>query len=247
MRLALRDGIELRHVYFTYPKAERPTLIDVSLTITARTTVGFVGSTGAGKTTLVDVIIGLLEPQQGQVRVDGALIANDSVRDWQQAIGYVSQHIFLADDTVAANIAFGVSSHKMDMQAVEQVSRMAGLHEFVVQELPHAYMTRVGERGVRLSGGQRQRVAIARALYHDPDVLILDEATSALDNLTERAVMDAIRNLARHKTILIIAHRLSTVKICDRLFLLEHGHIKASGTYDELLNADQLFQQMAFV
>jgi ABC-type multidrug transport system fused ATPase/permease subunit len=244
-RLTLSDRIELKNISFTYPKAQCPALVDVSLTIPAKTTIGFVGSTGAGKTTLVDIILGLLEPQLGDVRIDGNRITAENVRDWHQAIGYVPQHIFLTDDSVAANIAFGVAAHKIDMHAIEQVSRMAELHEFIVEELPQGYATKVGERGVRLSGGQRQRIAIARALYHDPDVLVLDEATSALDNLTERAVMNAIRNLAHRKTILIIAHRLSTVRACDRLFLLEHGRVKVSGTYDELIKADQTFRQMA--
>ena len=244
-RLSLHYCIELHGVTFTYPKADRPALADISLRIAAGTSVGFVGQTGAGKTTLVDIIIGLLEPQEGEVKVDGTRIAADNIRDWQQAIGYVSQHIFLADDSVAANIAFGVPPHKIDMQKVERVSRMAELHAFVAQELPRGYQTRVGERGVRLSGGQRQRIGIARALYHEPDVLVFDEATSALDNLTERAVIDAMRNLARQKTILIIAHRLSTVRACDQLFLLDHGQLKAVGTYDELVKTDKTFGKMA--
>jgi ABC-type multidrug transport system fused ATPase/permease subunit len=243
--LPLRDCIDLHGITFTYPTAERPTLVDISLKIGARTTVGFIGRTGAGKTTLVDVILGLLEPQQGEVKVDGTLLTAENIRDWQQAIGYVPQVIFLTDDTVAGNIAFGVPPHKVDMQAVERASRIAELHEFVTQELPREYATMVGERGVRLSGGQRQRVGIARALYHDPDVLVLDEATSALDNLTERAVMDAVRNLTHQKTVLIIAHRLSTVRACDQLLLLERGRLKAVGTYDDLLKADKAFRQMA--
>jgi ABC-type multidrug transport system fused ATPase/permease subunit len=243
--LRLRHCLELGGVTFTYPKAERPSLLDVSLKIPARTTVGFVGSTGAGKTTLIDIIVGLLEAQRGELKVDGTLITSDTVRDWQQAIGYVSQHIFLVDDTVAANIAFGIPSQKIDMAAVERAARMAELHDFITQELPHGYSTKVGERGIRLSGGQRQRLAIARALYPDPDVLVFDEATSALDNLTEKAVMDAIRNLADQKTILIIAHRLSTVCACDKLFLLEQGRVRAHGTYDQLLSTDQKFREMA--
>jgi ABC-type multidrug transport system fused ATPase/permease subunit len=175
--------------------------------------------------------------------IDGTVIEAHNVREWQQTIGYVPQHIFLADDTVAANIAFGVPPNKIDMQTVERVARIAELHSFVAEELPQGYMTRVGERGVRLSGGQRQRIGIARALYHEPEVLVFDEATSALDNLTERAVMDAMQNLTHQKTILIIAHRLSTVRACDQLLLLDHGKIKAVGTYDELVKADKAFFQ----
>jgi ABC-type multidrug transport system fused ATPase/permease subunit len=244
-RLPLLECIELRDVTFTYPTAERPALFNVSLKIAARTTVGFVGRTGAGKTTLVDIIIGLLAPQQGEIEVDGIRITADNIRDWQQSIGYVPQHIFLADDTIASNIAFGVSPKKIDMEIVESASRNADLHEFIVDELPQGYATRVGERGVRLSGGQRQRIGIARALYHDPDVLVLDEATSALDNVTESVVMRAVRNLAHSKTILIIAHRLSTVRVCDQLFLLEHGKLKSVGTYDDLRKRDKAFSKLA--
>jgi ATP-binding cassette, subfamily B, bacterial PglK len=243
--LPLRQSLELRNVTFAYPNAERPTLSNVSLTIPARATIGFVGSTGAGKTTVVDVIVGLLEPQEGEVVVDGVRITSENYHCWRQTIGYVPQHIFLADETVAANIALGAPPDKIDLQAVEKAARVAELHDFVIGELPQDYQTKVGEKGVRLSGGQRQRIGIARALYHDPDVLVLDEATSALDSVTERAVMDAVHNLAHKKTILIIAHRLTTVRACDRLFLLEKGRLKAHGTYDDLLNADREFRQMA--
>jgi ABC-type multidrug transport system fused ATPase/permease subunit len=245
--LHLRSRLELRNIRYTYPKARAAALIDVSLTIQARTTVGFVGATGAGKTTVVDVILGLLEADQGEVLVDGVAVSQENVRAWQRSIGYVPQHIFLTDDTVTANIAFGVPPQKVDVKAVERAAQFAELHDFVTQELPRGYETFVGERGIRLSGGQRQRVGIARALYHDPDVLVMDEATSALDNLTERAVMDAIHNLARRKTIILIAHRLSTVRSCDRIFLMERGRIKASGAYDELLRVDEGFRRMAAV
>jgi ABC-type multidrug transport system fused ATPase/permease subunit len=244
-RLSLNRVLELRHVTFTYPEAERPALIDVSLSIYAKTTVGLVGSTGAGKTTLADVILGLLEPQQGEIIVDGRAIAFENIRGWQQGIGYVPQQIFLIDDSIAANVAFGVPSHKIDMKAVERACRMAELHAFVEGELPQSYATAIGERGVRLSGGQRQRIGIARALYHDPALLVLDEATSSLDNLTEQAVMDALRNLANLKTIVIIAHRLSTIRACDELFLLEQGRLKASGSYQVLVDKDSVFRQMA--
>ena len=243
--LPLRERLELRDVTYAYPGSSRPALVDVTLFIPARTTVGFVGATGAGKTTIVDVILGLLGPLQGKVLVDGTPIGSDNVRAWQRTIGYVPQHIFLADDTVAANIAFGVPPHKIDMRTVEEAARYAELHAFVTEELPQGYETAIGERGVRLSGGQRQRVAIARALYHDPDVLILDEATSALDNLTEEAIMDALHNLAHVKTILLIAHRLSTVRTCDRIFLLAHGRLEAVGTFDELLAHSRGFKKLA--
>jgi len=187
----LTDRLELVDVHFSYPLAGRAALRGLNLEIPARTNVGIVGGTGAGKTTTVDLILGLLEAQQGEVRVDGVPITKENVRAWQRSIGYVPQQIFLTDDTVSGNIAFGLDAKDVDHAAVERAAKVAELHDFIVREMPEGYDTFVGERGVRLSGGQRQRVGIARALYHDPDVLILDEATSALDNLTERAVMDA--------------------------------------------------------
>jgi len=245
VRWPLHESLELRDVTYAYPHSGRAALIGITLSIPARTTVGFVGSTGAGKTTVVDIILGLLEPLHGEVLVDGRPIDRGNVRAWQRAIGYVPQHIFLVNDTVAANIAFGVPPHKIDMEAVERSSRYAELHAFVTHELPHGYQTIIGERGVRLSGGQRQRISIARALYHDPDVLVLDEATSSLDNITERAIMDALHNLAHVKTILLIAHRLSTVRACDRIFFLANGRLEAVGTFDELLARDASFERLA--
>ena len=156
--------------------------------------------------------------------------------------GYVPQHIYLADDTIAANIAFGTKLKNINHEAVEKASKIANLHEFVKNELPNKYETTIGERGVRLSGGQRQRVGIARALYHDPQVLILDEATSALDNITEKAVMDAVNNLNKNKTIILIAHRLSTVKNCDKIFLLEKGELVCEGTFEELIKVNDNFR-----
>ena len=202
------------------------------------------GSTGAGKTTTADILLGLLEPQQGELNVDGQRITGKNIRAWQRNIGYVSQHIFLSDDTVAANIAFGEPEANVDMAAVEQAAKIAELHNFVINDLPDGYNTTVGERGVRLSGGQRQRIGIARALYHDPEVLILDEATSALDNVTEKSVMESVRNIGQRKTIIIVAHRLTTVEHCDEIHLMEKGRIRASGSYQDLLMNDHSFQEM---
>jgi ABC-type multidrug transport system fused ATPase/permease subunit len=243
--LPLRQCLELRNVTYTYPTAEQPSLINLSLTIPARSTTALVGSTGAGKTTVVDVVLGLLEPQNGEIVVDNIRVTSDNYPNWRQAIGYVPQHIFLADQTVAANIALGSTPDKIDIRAVERAACLADLHDFVARELPQSYFTKIGEGGVRLSGGQRQRIGIARALYHDPEVLILDEATNALDGTTERAILDALRNLTHRKTILIITHRLATVRACDRLFLLEEGRLKSQGTYDYLFATSQDFRQMA--
>jgi ABC-type multidrug transport system fused ATPase/permease subunit len=242
--LRLKDHLELHEILYSYPLAERAALAGLSLEVRANTTVGIVGGTGAGKTTAVDVLLGLLHPQAGTLRVDGTAITPANLRSWQSALGYVPQQIFLIDDSVSANIAFGIQPESRDQAAIENAARVANLHDFVLSELPQGYETLVGERGVRLSGGQRQRIGIARALYHDPDVLILDEATSALDNLTERAVMDAVHALGHQKTIIMIAHRLSTVRNCDRIFLLEQGRVSAAGTYEELAAGNELFRRM---
>lgn len=177
--------------------------------------------------------------------VDGLPVKDDDIKEWQRCIGYVPQSIFLTDDSVAANIALGVAPEDINRQAVEQACRIANLHDFVTRELPEGYDTPVGERGIRLSGGQRQRIGIARALYHDPELLIFDEATSALDSVTEQAVMDAVYNLGHKKTIVMIAHRLSTVRECDRIHLLERGRIVAAGTFDELFATSEAFRVMA--
>ena len=190
---------------------------------------------------MVDVILGLLEAQNGTLEVDGKIISQKNVRSWQKIIGYVPQNIYLADDTISSNIAFGVDKENINQKAVETASKIANLHNFIQNELPDNYRTLVGERGVRLSGGQRQRIGIARALYHNPQVLIFDEATSSLDNITEKAVMDAVNNLKKKITIILIAHRLSTVKKCDKIFLLEKGKLKSTGTFKELIEANEKF------
>lgn len=243
--LPLRQRLELVDVGYRYPAAERSALDGLRLTIEAGTTVGLVGATGAGKTTAVDVLLGLLEPQRGTLRVDDVEIGPDNRRAWQRNLGYVPQQIFLIDDSVAANIALGILADQIDMAAVERAARIANLHDFVISQLPNGYATPVGERGVRLSGGQRQRIGIARALYHEPAVLILDEATSALDNLTEQAVMEAVNNLGGAKTIVMIAHRLSTVRNCDTIFLLEQGRCVAKGNYEKLLASNEAFRNLA--
>lgn len=242
--LPFTEHIELRNVTFQYPNAQGSVAEDFNLTIKANTTVGLVGSSGAGKTTLVDILLGLLHPSSGEVVIDGTTINDENLRHWQANIGYVPQSIYLCDDTIARNIAFGVSDKEVDHNAMHNVTRLANIHDFV-KGLPSGYETEVGERGVRLSGGQRQRIGIARALYHNPSVLVFDEATSALDGITEDTILEAIHNLAHKKTIIIIAHRLSTVKECDIIYLLEQGKIIAQGTYRELLTNNQQFRRMA--
>lgn len=245
--LPLENKITLKNIHYNYPNSSRTTLKNLNISIPAKTTVGLVGATGSGKTTTVDIILSLLEPQKGILKVDDQIITKNNSRAWQRSIGYVPQHIYLSDNTVGANIAFGVEAKNIDKGIIEKVSKIANLHEFVMKELPKNYETTIGERGVRLSGGQRQRIGIARALYHNPKVLILDEATSALDNLTEKAVMDAIDNLSKNITIILIAHRLSTVKKCDKIFMLEKGELKDEGTFDELIKVNDNFRLAAKV
>jgi ABC-type multidrug transport system fused ATPase/permease subunit len=246
-RLRLERELQLVNLHYSYPHTARAALNGLDLKITARSTVGLVGGSGAGKTTAIDVLLGLLEPQSGAIVVDGVPVTPLTLRQWQDSIGYVPQIIFLIDGTVAENIALGIPTEAVDMAAVERAARIARLHDFVTTELPQGYATQVGDRGVRLSGGQRQRIGIARALYHDPEVLLLDEATSALDNLTEQAFMEAVQALGGQKTIIMIAHRLSTVQDCDRIHLVEKGRIVASGSYEALIAGNETFRRMARV
>ena len=223
----------LEDVRFAYPENARPALNGISFTIRPNTTVGIAGPTGCGKTTLVDVLLGLLVPQSGELKVDGVSIDEGNRRAWQQNFGYVPQTIYLSDTTLRNNIAFGVPQEQIDDDQVRFAARLANLEEFV-DTLEAGYLTTLGERGARMSGGQRQRVGIARALYHNPRILVFDEATSALDSQTERAVMDAIEKLMHRKTIVMIAHRLTTLRKCDSILILKDGRVDATGTYEEL-------------
>jgi ABC-type multidrug transport system fused ATPase/permease subunit len=243
--LTLQNSICLKNISYRYPNSENDVIRDLTLNIPALTTVGLVGATGSGKTTTVDIILGLLRPSSGQILVDGQTITSLNMRSWQKCLGYVPQQIYLSDDTIAANIAFGIEKSDIDMAAVRRAAEIANLHEFVWNHLPNRYETLIGERGVRLSGGQRQRIGIARAMYHSPRVVILDEATSALDNVTEQAVMEAVTNLSSRVTLILIAHRLTTVKNCDQVFLLEQGRLAALGTYDQLITANDSFRNLA--
>ncbi len=237
--LSINKSINLKNIHFNYPNTSRTALKNINISIPAKSTVALVGATGSGKTTTVDIILGLLEAQRGSLEVDGQIITKQNLRAWQRSIGYVPQQIFLADDTITANIALGVDAKDINQLAIEKASKIANLHEFVINELPKKYQTYVGERGVRLSGGQRQRIGIARALYHNPRVLILDEATSALDNQTEKAVMDAVNNIRKDITVILIAHRLNTVKNCDIIFKLDKGQLISKGTFDELIDLNK--------
>ena len=230
-----KNQIVLKNICYDYPESKRTTIKNINIEILAKSIVGFVGPTGSGKTTLVDIILGLLDPKKGSLEIDGKIITKQNVRSWQKSIGYVPQNIYLSDDTIAANIAFGVQRNEIDLDLIEKSSKIANLHNFIINELPEKYDTIIGERGVRLSGGQRQRIGIARALYNKPKVLVLDEATSSLDNQTEESVIKQILSLNQNMTIIIIAHRLNTVKNCDIIFRLENGQIIDQGSYNKVI------------
>ena len=230
---ALAEKVELKNISFSYPDASRHAINNLSLEILRGETVGIVGPSGSGKSSLVDIILCLLTPDSGQIIIDGRDIRG-KLRGWQNQIGYVPQSIFLTDDTLRRNIAFGIPTGQIDDAAVAKAMKSARLDEFIAT-LPDGLETMVGERGIRLSGGQRQRIGIARALYHNPEVIVLDEATSALDGSTESEVMDAIHALRGSKTVIIVAHRLSTVETCDRIFRMEAGKLVETGPPEVIL------------
>ena len=242
-RLPFQNAIRFDGVRFRYTN-DGPWVLDgLNLTIRKGARVGFVGSTGSGKSTTLDLLMGLLMPTEGTLLVDGVPIIGNRVRAWQRTIAHVPQSIYLADTSLAENIALGVPRESIDIERVRQVARQAQIAEFI-DSGPGGYDASVGERGIRLSGGQRQRIGIARALYKQASVLVFDEATSALDNATEQSVMDAIDQLNRDLTILLIAHRLTTVRRCDIIVELEHGRIVAQGTFEQLLECSPSFRTM---
>jgi len=242
--LSFAHEIKFDAVSFKYSGSQDYALDRVTLSLARNRTIAFVGASGSGKTTLVDLLLGLYQPLHGRITIDGTLLDSATIPAWRVQVGYIPQQVFLSDDTIAQNIAFGIPRTLVNYESVQEAARVAHLHDFI-QTLPEAYDTIVGERGVRLSGGQRQRIGIARALYHDPAVLIMDEATSALDGIAEEAVMDAIRDLAGSKTIILIAHRLTTVQDCDCIYFLEHGRVVDAGTFAEMIEHNASFRAMA--
>ena len=234
-KLKFQTEITINNICYRYPNQSQYAVAGLSLSLKKGDSIAFIGKSGAGKTTLVDIILGLLTPQQGDIKVDNVSIYSN-LRAWQNLVGYIPQSIFLADDTIRRNIAFGVPDQLIDVNRLEQAIESAQLSE-VISKLPNGVDSRVGERGILLSGGQRQRVGIARALYHGREILVLDEATAALDNETEKLVTDAINALSGQKTLITIAHRLTTVEKCDRVFQLEKGSIVKLGTYSEVINS----------
>ena len=244
VHMGLKKDITLDNVSFNYPGKSKPAVNGVTMTIPANSVVGLVGSTGSGKSTLIDLLLGLLTPQSGQISADNIDINSENQHDWQDTLGFVPQSIFLSEGTIAENIAFGLPSKDIDLKQVNKTLELAHLTE-LVDQLPDGVNTKVGERGVQLSGGQRQRIGIARALYHEADVLVFDEATSALDGITEKIIMDAIHEFSGKKTIIMIAHRLKTVQKCDIIYLMAHGKIVDSGTYEYLVENNLEFKKMA--
>ena len=236
--------MQLKGIKFTYPGKSEQALNDLNMIIPANKAIGIAGPSGAGKSTLIDLVLALIDPDQGEISVDGKLLSRSNLRSWQNNLGLVPQHIFLADSSIRDNIAFGLPVEEIDDARIAEVIRLSHLEDLVSQ-LPRGVDTHVGERGVQLSGGQRQRIGIARALYQNASLLIFDEATSALDGITEKSVMDAIHDFSGTRTIIIVAHRLKTIEKCDTIFLMDQGRIIAEGTYAELYSGNDIFRKMA--
>ena len=243
IEITKKSRIFIDNVSFCYPGKNQPALKNVTIEVSINDCIGLVGPSGSGKSTLADILLGLITPSQGKLKIDHTQVDNNNVRDWQSQIGFVPQTIFLSDSTIRENIAFGIDKATIDDNRVLECLRLAHLEEFV-STLANGLNTTVGERGVQMSGGQRQRIGIARALYRDPQILIFDEATSALDGTTEKAIMEAVQDFAGKKTIILIAHRLTTVRKCDRLYILEEGAIVGHGTYTQLLSNNRTFQRL---
>lgn len=242
--IELKEKITFNNIKFNYPGKSRPAVNGVNMTIPVNNVIGLVGSSGSGKSTLIDLLLGLLIPQSGSLSIDNTCITPENKRAWQNTLGFVPQSIFLSEGTIAENIAFGLPTQDISPDQINKTIKLAHLTE-LVEQLPDGVNTKVGERGVQLSGGQRQRIGIARALYHEAQVLVFDEATSALDGITEKIIMDAIHDFSGQKTIIMIAHRLKTVQKCDIIYLMEQGKITDQGTYQELLEKNVQFKEMA--
>ena len=239
-----KKQISLEKVRFTYPKKQQPALDGLSIEIPINSVIGIVGPSGSGKSTLIDILLGLIKPDQGELKIDDEIIDSKNCRSWQNTIGFVAQSIFLSEGSIAENIAFGIPHNEIDFKQVEYALDLAHLTE-LTNSLKQGIHTKVGERGIQLSGGQRQRIGIARALYHKAEVLVFDEATSSLDGITEKMIMEAIHEFSGRKTIILIAHRLKTVQKCDKIFFIDNGKVADQGTYDELIDKNEQFKNMS--
>jgi HlyD family secretion protein len=242
--LQAKNQVSLENVTFTYPGNEESAIYQVNIAIPVNSVIGIVGPSGSGKSTLIDVLLGLIKPQQGNLCIDNEAINDQNRRSWQNTIGFVAQNIFLSEGTIAENIAFGVPKNEINYDQVYKAIELAHLTE-LIEGYKKGIDTRVGERGAQLSGGQCQRVGIARALYHKAEILVFDEATSSLDGITEKMIMEAIHNFSGKKTIIMIAHRLTTVQKCDKIFFLDKGRVIDEGTYKQLIETNEHFRNMA--
>ena len=242
--LPFKRDILLENITFTYPGKTVSAINKLDMSIPVNSLIGLVGPSGAGKSTLIDIILGLITPQFGKIMVDETLVTPDNCRSWQNTIGFVAQDIFLSDGTIAENIAFGIHKSEINIDKVRETLKLAQLTE-LIDSLDKGIETPVGERGIQLSGGQRQRIGIARALYYDAELLVFDEATSSLDGITENMIMESITNLTGQKTIVIIAHRLKTVQKCDQIFFMDQGKVIDYGSYEKLIETNELFKKMA--
>ena len=240
----LNKRILLENITFSYPGKDKPILNKLNIEIPVNKVIGIAGPSGSGKSTLIDILIGLIEANEGHLKVDDAIIDNTNRRSWQNTIGFVAQAIFLSEGTIAENVAFGIPENEIDFNQVNKALKLANLDVFV-KDLENGINTKVGERGVQLSGGQRQRIGIARALYHEAKVLIFDEATSSLDGITEKTIIKAIQQFSGQKTIIMIAHRLKTIQKCDQIFVIDNGKVADQGTFEELIEKNEVFKKMA--
>ena len=240
----LKEQITLENITFAYPNKEELALNQLNMTIPVNSLIGIVGPSGAGKSTIIDILLSLIDPQQGELKVDNNVINKKNRRSWQNTIGFVAQSIFLSENTIAENVAFGIPKDQINLEQVRHALKLAHLTE-MLESLKDDIHTQVGERGVQLSGGQRQRIGIARALYHKAEVLVFDEATSSLDGITEKMIMEAIYEFSGQKTIILIAHRLKTVEKCDKIFFIDKGQVIDQGTYQELIKKNEQFKNMA--
>ena len=239
-----KHSISLENITFTYPNKEEPALNKLNMLIPSNSVIGIVGPSGSGKSTLIDILLCLIKPDNGHLKIDDEIINYKNRRSWQNTIGFVAQTIFLSEGTIAENVAFGIPEKQINLNQVQKVLELAHLKDFI-STLDQGIHTKVGERGVQLSGGQRQRIGIARALYQNAEVLVFDEATSSLDGITEKMIMESIHNFSGKKSIILIAHRLKTVKKCDKIFFINKGKVTDQGTYQELIERNKHFKDMA--
>lgn len=242
--LPFEQGIYFKNISYKYPGSSHDIVNKISFNIKKGSVIGIAGPTGSGKSTIIDLLLGLLQPSSGDILVDDLVLNGSNIRNWQKNVGYVPQEIYLVHDTISANIAFGIAKDNVNLETVKDVAKVAQIHDFITRDLKEGYNTNVGERGVRLSGGQRQRIGIARALYNNPKILILDEATSALDNVTEDHVVKELCNSLNDFTLVMIAHRLTTLRTCDKIFVINQGILQSEGTFDELVSKDEMFSKL---